>query len=301
MGNCFEIAVISVNEVCANIQIDAAIAEIKRIEQLLTTFAPDSVTNQINAYAGIEPVIVPDEVFDLISRCQKISTLTQGAFDITYGGVDKRFWNFDPEMKELPSAEHVRQAIRLVDYNKIILNPTTKSVFLKERGMRIGFGAIGKGYAAERGKLVLKNIGVESGFVNAAGDVTVWGAQEDGRPWTVGIAAPNERNEIFSALEITDTAVATSGDYEKYVLIDGKRYSHTIDPRTCFPVLGTKSVTIITPNAELADAMATAVTVMGKTTGMDLVNQMNDIACIIVDDHDEVVLSDNINVYQCKD
>ncbi len=295
MGNRFEIAVQDQSERLANAQIDLAIDEIKRIEKILTTFSDDSVTSEINKNAGKQAVAVPDEVFQLITRCQKISALTQGAFDISYGGFDKRFLNFDLSMKELPSAENAAQAVRLINYQNIHLNPKAKTVFLKEEGMRIGFGGIGKGYAAERAKQVLKSNGVISGFVNAAGDLSAWGYQENRAPWTIGSADPNQGQKHFSSLNITNTSVATSGNYEKFVMIGGKRYSHTIDPKTGFPVSGIKSVTIITSNAEIADALATPVMVMGIRTGSHLINQMKGIACIVIDDNDQLYHSKNIN------
>ncbi|WP_338814600.1 FAD:protein FMN transferase [Bernardetia sp. Wsw4-3y2] len=296
MGNGFEIALQSQDKIWANTKIDVAIDEIKRIERLLTTFAEDSITNQINNNAGIKPIQIPDEVFQLIARCQRISDLTQGAFDISYGGFDKRFWNFDLSMKELPSVENAKQAVRLINYQNIILDKENQSVFLKNKGMRIGFGGIGKGYAAEKAKQILKANGVESGFVNAAGDLTTWGFQENGKPWTIGIADPNQGKKLFSSLNITNTSVATSGNYEKFVMIKGKRYSHTIDPKTGFPVSGIKSVTIITANAELADALATPITVMGIKTGLHLINQMKGVGCLIIDDNNKLFLSKNITI-----
>lgn len=296
MGNAFEFAIQSDDKTWANVQIDSAITEIQRIEKLLTTFSEDSVTNQINKQAGIKPVVVPEEVFQLINRCQRISELTQGSFDISYGSFDKRFWNFDLSMKELPSVENAAQAVRLINYKNIILNTQEQTIYLKEKGMRIGFGGIGKGYAAEKAKETLKINGVKSGFVNAAGDLTTWGTQENGSPWTIGIADPNQEQALFSSMNITNTSVATSGNYEKFVRINGKRYSHTIDPKTGFPVSGIKSVTIITSNAELADALATPVTVMGIQSGLDFINQMKDIGCVIIDDNDKLFLSKNINI-----
>ena len=296
MGNGFEIAIQSQDKTWANTQIDVAIDEIKRIERLLTTFAQDSITNKINNNAGIKAIQVPDEVFQLIARCQRISDLTQGSFDISYGGFDKRFWNFDLSMKELPSVENAKQAVRLINYQNIILDNENQTVFLKNKGMRIGFGGIGKGYAAEKAKQILKANGVESGFVNAAGDLTTWGFQENGKPWTIGIADPNQGKKLFSSLNITNTSVATSGNYEKFVMIKGKRYSHTIDPKTGFPVSGIKSVTIITANAELADALATPVTVMGIKTGLNLINQIKGVGCLIIDDNNKLFLSKNINI-----
>jgi FAD:protein FMN transferase len=296
MGNRFTISVVSENKDWSEKQIELAIEEISRIEKLLTTFNEASQTNQINTNAGIKPVKVDKEVFDLIARSLRISALTDGAFDITYGSIDKRFWNFDKTMTALPDTETAKNAVRLINYKNVILDAENQTIFLKENGMRIGFGGIGKGYAAERAKMILQQNGVESGIVNAAGDLTTWGTQPNGKPWTIAIADPENQNTAFSYLNISNVAVATSGNYEKFVMIGGKKYSHTIDPKTGFPVSGIKSVTIICPNAELADAMATPVTVMGVNAGLSLINQMKQIACIIIDDDNHIYTSNNINV-----
>jgi thiamine biosynthesis lipoprotein len=296
MGNRFEISVVSDDENWANERIASAISEIVRIEQLLTTFKPQSQTNQINAQAGMRPVQVDKEVFELIQRSLRISNLTQGAFDITYGSIDKSLWNFDVKMTTLPDLETAKEMVKLIDYQKVILNQNDFSVFLKDQGMRIGFGGIGKGYAAEMAKQLMIREGVKSGVVNASGDLTTWGNQPNGRQWTIGIADPNHKNKTFSSINISNMAVATSGDYEKFVMIKGKRYSHTINPKTGLPVTGIKSVTIIAPNAELADSLATPVTVMGVKVGLDLINQIRGIACVIVDDNDKMFTSKNINI-----
>jgi thiamine biosynthesis lipoprotein len=298
MGNRFEISIVSDDELWANNLIDSAIAEIRRIERLLTTFHESSQTNQVNAFAGVKPVKVDKEVFNLISRSIRISELTQGAFDLTYGSIDKRLWNFDKTMTALPNAITAKRMVRLINYKNIILDKKATTVFLKEKGMRIGFGGIGKGYAADRARLVLEENGVVGGVVNAAGDLTTWGTQPNGQPWTVGIADPNARQHPFSYIDISNMAVATSGNYEKYVIIDGKKYSHTIDPKTGLPVNGIKSVTIICGSAELADALATPVTVMGIHAGLHLVDQMKNIACIIIDDDDNLYTTKNIKVDQ---
>ncbi len=138
--------------------------------------------------------------------------------------------------------------------------------------------------------------GVESGVVNASGDLTTWGLQPNGKQWTIAIANPDSANEAFSYMSISNMAVATSGNYEKYIVIDGKKYSHTINPRTGLPVTGIKSVTIITTNAEIADAMATPVTIMGVSAGLDMINQIKNIEAVIVDDDDNIFTSNNINV-----
>ncbi len=296
MGNRFEISVVSDDKVWAESQIDAAVAEIQRIERLLTTFSEDSQTNQINGHAGIKPVKVDREVFDLIQRSLRISELTQGAFDITYGSIDKSLWNFDTKMIALPDPETAKRMVRLINYRNVLLDTEGGTVFLKNTGMRIGFWGIGKGYADEKAKRMMIQNGVESGIVNAAGDLTTWGQQPDGSPWTIGITDPDAKEYPFSYLNISDMAVATSGNYEKLAVSKGKRYSHTIDPKTGLPVSGIKSVTIISPNAEIADAMAIPVTVMGIEVGLNLINQMRGLACIIIDDNNKIYTSKNIRI-----
>ena len=296
MGNRFEISVASDDDEWADICIDEAVNEIKRIEKLLTTFDDSSQTNFINRNAGISPVKVDKEMFDLVSRAKKISSVTQGAFDISYGSIDKKLWNFEETMTSLPGPDIAKKSVRLINYNNIILDDKKTTVFLKEAGMRIGFGGIGKGYAAEMAKEVLQKKGVKSGVVNAAGDLTTWGNHPDSTSWTIGIADPAAINHAFSYLDITNMSVATSGNYEKFIIIDGKRYSHTIDPRTGLPVQGIKSVTIISPNAEIADAMATPVMVMGVKVGLDLINQIKGLACIIIDENDILHTSKNIHI-----
>jgi FAD:protein FMN transferase len=296
MGNQFEFTVVSEDRLWAEERIDEAINEVKRIEALLTTFNEESQTARINANAGIAPVKVDKEVFDLICRSLKISALTRGAFDISYGSIDKRFWNFDVSMKALPDKETAKQSVRLINWRNVILDEKNYTVFLKEKGVRIGFGGIGKGYAADKAKVLLQSKGVQHGVVNASGDLITWGLQPNGKPWTVGIASPSHQRLPFSWLDVSDMAVATSGNYEKYAIVNGKKYSHTIDPKTGFPVSGIKSVTIICASAELADALATPVMVMGCKVGLGLINQMKNIACIVIDDKDRLYTSNNIKI-----
>lgn len=296
MGNQFEFTLIEQNEMIAQELFEIAIEEIRRIEALLTTFSEKSLTYTINQNAGIRPVVVTGEVFQLIKRSQFISKITQGAFDLSYGSIDKRFWNFDLNMTSLPDAETAKKSVALINYENILLDEKNQTVFLKNKGMRIGFGGIGKGYAAEMAKKKLLENNVLNGIVNASGDLSAWGYQENGEPWTIGVADPNQKKSLFSTFKITNKAVATSGNYEKFVLIDDKRYSHTIDPKTGFPVTGIKSVTIIAENAEIADALATPVTVMGIAVGMDFINQLKTIGCIIIDDNDKTYFSKNITI-----
>ncbi|WP_026978364.1 FAD:protein FMN transferase [Flavobacterium tegetincola] len=296
MGNRFTITVVSSDPDFAETQIQIAITEIQRIEALFTTYNSNSQTALINENAGIQPVKVDREVFDLIHRSLHISKITQGAFDISYGSIDKSLWNFDKTMTTLPSTEEALKMVHLIDYTNIILNSENQTVFLKEKGMRIGFGGIGKGYAAEMAKKLLLNNGVQNGIINASGDLTAWGFQPNGKPWTIGIANPNLPENAFSYLEISNKAIATSGNYEKFVTIKGKKYSHTIDPKTGLPITGIKSVTVISNNAEFADAMATPIAVMGIENGLYLVDQLPDLYCIIIDDFNTIYTSKNIHL-----
>ncbi|TCN60084.1 FAD:protein FMN transferase [Flavobacterium circumlabens] len=296
MGNNFTITVVAENEEIANKNIELAIEEIRRIEKLLTTYKEDSQTNLINENAGIEPVKVDPEVFNLIERAIGISGITQGAFDISYGSIDKSLWNFDKSMTQLPDAETALKMVHLIDYRNIILNKENTTVFLKEKGMRIGFGGIGKGYAAEMAKRILIKNNIQSGIINASGDLCAWGLQPNGKKWTIGVADPDSPNAAFSYMEISNKAVATSGNYEKFVTINGKKYSHTIDPKTGLPITGIKSVTIIASNAEFADAMATPIAVMGIRAGLYLIDQIPDLYCIIIDDNNKIYTSKNIRL-----
>ncbi|MBN8784425.1 MAG: thiamine biosynthesis protein ApbE [Sphingobacteriales bacterium SCN 48-20] len=296
MGNQFEITVVSEEEEYATQQIETAIAEIQRIERLLSTFREDSQTSAINRMAGVAPVKVDREVFELITRAQRISGLTQGAFDLSYGAVDKRLWNFDTHMTSLPDKETALARVKLINYRNIELDEASCSVFLREKGMRIGFGGIGKGYAADKARQLLIAQGVASGIVNASGDLTAWGTQANGEPWTVGIAHPDHADTPFSYLKVSGMAMATSGNYEKFVLINGRKYSHTINPRTGLPVTGIKSVTVFSPYAELSDAMATPLSIMGIRASIELVNQVPELACILIDDNNHLYSSNNIHL-----
>ncbi|BDU26250.1 FAD:protein FMN transferase [Flavobacterium sp. GSB-24] len=296
MGNSFTITVVAENQRTGNGYINLAVDEIRRIEKLLTTYKEDSQTNLINDNAGIRPVSVDLEVFNLIERSIGISAITQGAFDISYGSIDKSLWNFDKSMAKLPDVRTALKMVHLINYRNIILDRENTAVYLREKGMRIGFGGIGKGYAAEMAKQVLLRHNVQSGIINASGDLCAWGLQPNGQKWTIGVADPEWPNAAFSYMEISDRAVATSGNYEKYITIDGKKYSHTIDPKTGLPITGIKSVTIIAPNAEFADAMATPIAVMGIKAGLFLIDQIPDLYCIIIDEGNKIYTSKNINL-----
>jgi len=293
MGSRFTITVISPSEELGHINIEEAIAEITRIEKMISSWDEGSETFQINKNAGIKPVKVSRELFNLIKRCKGISSLTDGAFDISYSSMDK-IWKFDGSMTEMPSAERIKQSVEKVGYEKIILNTEKQTVFLKEKGMKISFGAIGKGYAADKAKRFLISKQVAGGIIDAAGDLSTWGTDVTGKKWIIGIVNPLAKDKIVSWLPIVESSVATSGNYEKFVTFKGKRYSHIIDPRTGYPSWGIRQVSVFAKDAEFCDALATAVFIMGKEAGMFLVNQLDNVEVILFDNFNKVHKSDGI-------
>ena len=293
MGTRFDITVVADNEDMGQINIDEAIAEVQRIEDLISAWNPDSETSLVNINAGIRPVKVSLELFQLIERSKQISTLTDGAFDISYASMDE-VWKFDGSMEKEPTEPELSASVAKVGYQKIILDPKEQTVFLKEKGMKIAFGAIGKGYAADRTKDLLISKQVIGGIINAAGDLTTWGTKANGEKWLIGIANPLSKEKIFSWLPIVESSVATSGNYEKFIEFDGTRYSHIIDPRTGYPSTDVNSVSIFAKSAEICDALATAVYIMGAETGLSLINQLGGTEVILVDAHNKVHKSDGI-------
>jgi len=295
MGSRFDITVVASNEKEGNKYIDSAIFEIARIEKLISSWDLNSETSLINKLSGIKPIKVDKELFDLIERSIAISTLTNGAFDISYASMD-RIWKYDGTMREMPSEEKISSSIKKVGYQNIIIDKEAQTVFLKLKGMKIGFGAIGKGYAADKAKALLIEKGVKAGIINASGDLNAWGKQANGRDWMVAITNPLNKNKVFSWLPINDSAIVTSGNYEKFISFNGIRYSHIIDPRTGYPSTGIISTSIMTSNAELADAISTSVFVMGVETGLDFINQLKGVDCIIIDEQNKIHTSNNIKL-----
>jgi thiamine biosynthesis lipoprotein len=272
-----------------------AIEEISRIEKLISSWNPSSQTSEINKNAGISPVKVDQELIDLIERCITVSKITDGAFDITYASMDK-VWKYDGSMAQMPSKEAIKNSVAKIGYQNIVLDKKAQTVFLKLEGMKIGFGAIGKGYAADKVRSMLKAEGVKAGIINASGDLTTWGKQADGKDWMVGITNPLNKDNIFSWFPVVNAAVATSGNYEKYVTFNGVKYSHIIDPRTGYPSTGIQSVTIFALSAELCDALATSVFITGTETGLNMIDQIKGVECIIIDDQNNIHTSQNIEL-----
>lgn len=295
MGSRFDITVVANDSLEGFNYINLAIAEITRIEKLISSWDANSQTSEIIRNAGIKPVKVDKELFDLIERAIAISILTDGAFDISYASMDK-IWKFDGTMTEMPSDDDIKASVSKVGYKNIILDKENETVFLKLKGMKIGFGAIGKGYAADKAKSLLITKNVKAGIINASGDMNTWGKQPSGEDWTIAITNPLNKNNAFAIFPISNGAVVTSGNYEKYVTFNGKQYTHIIDPRTGYPSSGIISVSVFAQKAELADALATSIFVMGVDVGLNLINQLPNIKCIIIDSKGNIHKSNNINI-----
>jgi thiamine biosynthesis lipoprotein len=295
LGSPFDITVVAIDSIHANDYTNAAIDEVKRIENLISDWIPTTQISTVNNNAGIQPVKVDIEVYELVERALKISKLTDGAFDISYASMD-RIWKFDGSMKKMPSKDEIKKSVEKVGYQNVILNLKDTTIFLKNKGMKIGLGGIGQGYIADKIKELLKLKDCESGLVNVSGDISTWGKQLDGKPWTIGIINPMNKNKVFATFPLEDTAVETSGSYEKYVTFNGKRYSHIIDPRTGYPASGIVSISVFAKQTEMADALATGIFVMGVEIGLDFVNQIKGLECIIVDDKGVIHTSKNIDL-----
>lgn len=295
LGSPFEMTVIAKDIPEADFYIDMSVAEVSRLENLISDWIPSTPISQVNKFAGIKPVKVPQEVFDLVERSIKISELTSGAFDISYASMDK-IWKFDGSMTRMPTPEEIKKSVSKVGYKNIILDHKNSTIFLKLEGMKLGLGGIGQGFIADKIKFLLTYKGVAAGIVNISGDINTWGKQTNGEKWKVGIKNPLNKNKIFATFPLDDSAVETSGSYEKYVTFNGKRYSHIIDTRTGYPATGVISVSVFAKTTELADALATGIFVMGVDVGLDLVNQLPGVGCIYVDESGKIFSSKNIDL-----
>jgi thiamine biosynthesis lipoprotein len=295
LGSPFEITVVAKDTIQGNEYIDLAVAEVKRIENLISDWIPTTQISQVNKNAGIKPVKVDTEVFDLVGRAIKVSQITSGAFDISYASMDK-IWKFDGSMKTMPTEEAIKKSVSKIGYKNIILDSKEQTIFLKNEGMKLGLGGIGQGFIADKIKALLQSKGCVSGIVNVSGDINTWGKQSDGKPWTVAIVNPMNKNKVFATFPLEDSAVETSGSYEKFVTFNGVRYSHIIDPRTGYPAQGVVSVSVFAKQTEIADALATGIFVLGVEVGIDLVNQLKGIECIMVDDKGKIHSSKGIDI-----
>lgn len=298
MGSNFEITIFAESDSLIDLGVKIALDEAARVEAIFSEYMSGTEVWNVNQNAGIKPVKVSKELFELTQRCLKISKLTDGVFDVSWCAASK-LWHFDSTLTKVPTQAQIDSVLPLVNYQNIELNKDEQTIFLKKRGMKIGFGAVAKGYAVKKCKEVMLIAGIKNAMVKAGGDLITWGKM-GAEPWSIGISNPNDKKLVFSWLEIGETAVSTSGDYEHFVMIDSVRYSHIIDPKTCHPSKGVKSATIICPDSELSDALSTSVFVLGVEKALGLINQLKGVNCILFDDQNKIHNSNGIklNYYQ---
>lgn len=290
MGCHFELGILSPDATKANKLLQDGIDEIRRIENLLTEFVPNSITGKLNSLAHKNKIPIPQEVFDLLVRCDRISRLTRGYFDITVGPL-KRIYQFRNKEFKMPQKGLIQRTLKSVGYQKIQLNSKTLEVKFENEGMHISFAAIGKGYAADSVKKLWQSMGVASGYINASGDLTAFGWNEKQEPWMIGIGNPESPQQALFNIPLINMAVATSGDYEQHFIYNNKRYSHNLNPFTGLPVASVKSISVFSPSAELSDALATALSAMELKLALSFVNQLPNTHVIIIDANNQVHFS----------
>ncbi|MFC4210417.1 FAD:protein FMN transferase [Pedobacter lithocola] len=299
MGGRFDITLVAESKELAEQNIDSVIAEISRIENLISDWKSDSQISKVNQNAGIVPVKVDKEVFELTKRAIELSKVTDGAFDISFAAMDK-IWKFDGSMTQMPSAEIIKKSVALVGFQNVVLNQDSSTIFLKYKGMKIGFGALGEGYATDRCRKMMLTKGIKSGIVNASGDMSTWGKQPNGKKWLVGITNPINEDKILATISLENAAIVTSGNYRKFVEFNGKRYAHIINPKTGYPASGLISVTVVGPSAEIANGLSTSTMVLGKDEGMKFLEKYPNYSYVLVTDGNEVIHSDDWLVNKMK-
>ena len=293
MDTVVSISVVSDAKDAAEKAIDVSFEEIDRFGNLINFYAEKSELSEINRNAGIQKTKVSPETLDLIEKAITVSEKSGGAFDPTIGPIVK-LWDFLNKKK--PTDEEIRRALPLVDYRNVIIDKTDATVFLKKRGMMLDLGGIAKGYAADLAVASLIESGMQAGLVSIAGDIRTFGLKPDKKPWAIGIKNPrqtSERDELIATIGLSNKAISTSGDYERYFMEDGMRLHHLLDPKTGYPATACRSVSIVTDRAVNTDAFSTAVFILGPEKGMTLARELG-MEAIIIDSSGTRYLTDNV-------
>jgi len=294
MGSQFSLKIVDTSVASAQFFAAKAVQEIRRLESQLSEFIPQSEISQINQNAGRKAVKVSTETYQLLHQCQYLSEITGGAFDITTAAA-KSMYKFDRKAYGYPSQLLIEQKCQSINYQYLDLEKTNHA-YLKNRGSKISLAAIGKGYAADKAKELLLNEGIESGVVNASGDIAAWGKNLEELPWFVGISDPEDSQTVLFKIPLNNCSLSTSGNQYQFFMSADTKYSHTLNPQTGQPLSGIKSVSIIHPSAQISDALATAVSVMGEKSGIRFVNTLKNTSCIIINEQNEVISSENIEI-----
>ena len=269
----------------------AVIDEMHRIDELMSTYKPGSELSRINARAADEAIPVSPELLALIQRALGFSQLTDGAFDITYASAGQ-YYDYREGIR--PSSRQLAQALPAIDYHHVRIDPQAATIRFLYPGVRIDLGGIAKGYAVDRCIAILQAAGVKSAMVNAGGDTRVLGKHWK-QPWMVGIRDPRNEEGLVTMIPLEDTAISTSGDYERYFEKDGVRFHHILNPRTGMSTSGVRSVSIIGAEATTTDALSTSVFVMGTEPGLKLVDSLPDIEAIIIDNQGRMFYSKGLD------
>jgi FAD:protein FMN transferase len=282
MGTFVNIVSVAPDSKTANASIEAAFLELVRIDEMMSDYKPASPLSQINKNAFKEPVAASREIMEVLSIAKKYSKLSGGAFDITIGPVVD-LWRNSQKQGVKPTDEELAKAKAKVGYKKLILNESDNTVRFAVEGMRLDLGAVAKGYAIDSAVRVMKNSGAVAGFVDVGGDVLTFGVPpKPKKHWLIGLQDPTKENSLLLVLKINDMAIATSGDYQRYEEIDGKKYSHIKDPKTSQAAKALRSVTVIAPTAVVADILATMVSVMGPEKGLAMIEKMENTELIMI-------------------
>lgn len=294
MGTVVQITFWTDDEPAAAKAAEAVFAEFDRLDALMTTWTEDSDVSRINAAAGKKAVAVSEETFTVIQRAVEVSRLSKGVFDITVG-VYAGLWKFDEDNDgTIPAAAEVEKRKKLVGWKHIQLDKKKRTVKLKKKGMKITLGGIAKGYAVDRAARLLWDAGFVDFILQAGGDMFVSG-KKDAAQWVVGIRDPRgDRAETFAVAPIENHSFSTSGDYERFILKDGVRYHHILDPRTGRPAMATRSVTVMAKDAFTADAWSKVLFILGADEAMKLVEKLDDFEAVFVTADNQVVVSSGL-------
>lgn len=267
---------------------EAAFSEISRLEGIFSSYRDDSDVSRINAAAGKALVDVKPETIEVMRKAMLVAALSDGAFNPAVGALSK-VWGPSGEKGEVPSEAEIKKLLPYVDLRAIILEEHDRKAGLEKEGMAINLGGVAKGYIVEKAAAAMKKAGVTRAVIHAGGDMAVF--QKDGeKPFTIGIQHPREKKLLGEAF-VYDGAIATSGDYERFFIKDGVRYHHILDPRTGFPAKGTQSVTLIAKDPTVADALSTAVFVLGPEKGMAIIDRLEGVEGVIVREDGAVKVS----------
>ncbi|TKB89784.1 MAG: FAD:protein FMN transferase [Nitrospira sp.] len=292
MGTLVTITAVSPDQDVGNRAMQVAFDEIKRLEQLLSTWRSDSELSRVNQEAGRRPVQVSSETLELVTRSLELGRLTLGGFNIALGPAIEA-WSVI-ERQRIPDERELQQLKPLVDWTRIQVNKEARTIYLPHTGMRIDVGGIGKGYAADRAVAEMKRVGVMGGVVALSGDIKAFGVLPDGKGFPVGIKHPRREEELIAMIDLNDEAVSTAGDYERFFERDGVRYHHILDPHTLQPARTCQSVTVIAKEGTVADGLDTGIFVLGPEQGMALVERLPGVEAIIIDQEGTITVSSGL-------